>query len=89
MDILRHVSLLYVGASFGYMARTVIAESSGRTTSYFLRNHQMNFKLVVSACHSTSNGGVPLSTHPDQHLLLPDFFYNNHSDRCVMDTELF
>ena len=30
MNIVEHVSLLYVGASFGYMPRSGIAESSGR-----------------------------------------------------------
>jgi hypothetical protein len=38
MNIVEHMSLLYVGASFGYMPRNGIAGSSGRTISNFLRN---------------------------------------------------
>jgi hypothetical protein len=37
------VSLLYVGASFGYMPRNGIAGFSGSTMSNFLRNHQTDF----------------------------------------------
>ena len=39
MNIMEHVSLLHVGASSGYMPRTGIAGSSGRTMNNFLRNH--------------------------------------------------
>jgi len=38
MNIVEHVSLLYVGASFGYMPRSGIGGSSGSTMSNFLRN---------------------------------------------------
>jgi hypothetical protein len=33
-------------------------------------------RVVVQACNPTSNGGrsVPLSPHPHQHLLSPEFF---------------
>ena len=47
MNIVLHVSLLYVGASLGYMSRSGITESSGSTMSNFLRNHQTDFH---SAC---------------------------------------
>ena len=43
MNIVEHVSLLYVGASSGYMARSGIAGSSGSTMSSFLRNCQTDF----------------------------------------------
>jgi hypothetical protein len=33
MNIVEHVSLLYVGASFGYMLRSGLAGSSGSTMS--------------------------------------------------------
>jgi hypothetical protein len=37
------VSLLYVGASFGFTPKSNITESSGSTTSNFLRKHQTDF----------------------------------------------
>jgi hypothetical protein len=43
MNIVELVSLLYVGASFGYMSRSGIAGSSGNTMSNFLRNLQTDF----------------------------------------------
>jgi hypothetical protein len=39
MNIMKHVSLLYVGASSGYTPRSGIAGSSDSTMSTFLRNH--------------------------------------------------
>jgi len=44
LNIVEHVSLLYVGASFGYMPRSGIARSSDSTMSNFLRNHQADFQ---------------------------------------------
>jgi putative Ca2+/H+ antiporter (TMEM165/GDT1 family) len=41
---MEHVSLLYVGASFGYMLRNAIAGSAGSTIFNFLRNHQTDFQ---------------------------------------------
>jgi len=38
MNIVQHMSLLYVGASFGYMPKRGIAGSSGSRMSNFLRN---------------------------------------------------
>jgi len=40
MDIVEHVSLLYVGASLGYIPKRVIPGSSGSSMSNFLRNLQ-------------------------------------------------
>jgi hypothetical protein len=40
MNIVEHVSLLYVGESFGYVPRSDIAASSGSTISNFLRKFQ-------------------------------------------------
>jgi len=36
MNIVEHVSLLYVGAPYGYMPKSGIAGSSGSTMSNFL-----------------------------------------------------
>ena len=55
MSIVEHVSLLYVEASFGYMPRSCIAGSSGRTIFNFLRNHQTDFhsgfRRLISKIH--------------------------------------
>jgi hypothetical protein len=39
MNIVDHVPLLYVGASFGYMPRSAIAGFSSSTMYSFLRKH--------------------------------------------------
>ena len=39
MNIVKHISLLQVGTSSGYMSRRGIAGSSGSTMSSFLRKH--------------------------------------------------
>jgi hypothetical protein len=49
MNIVKHVSLIHAGASSGYMPRSGIAGSSGRTISNFLRNCQIDFQ---SDCNS-------------------------------------
>ena len=43
MNILEHVSLLYLGASSEYMPKSGSAGSSGSTISNFLRNCQIDF----------------------------------------------
>jgi hypothetical protein len=74
MNIVEHVSLLYIGASFKYMPRSDIAGSSGNTISNFLRNCQTYFQ---SGCPSLQFHqqwrSVPLSPHPLQYLLSPEF----------------
>ena len=52
MNIVEHVPLLHVGAAFGYMLRSGIAEFSGRTKSNFLRNHQTDFQSGCTSLHS-------------------------------------
>jgi hypothetical protein len=44
INTMEHVSLLYVGASYGYMPRGYIARYSGRTISNFLKNCQIDFQ---------------------------------------------
>jgi hypothetical protein len=63
MNIVEHVSLLYVGESFGYMPSSGIAVSSDSTMSNFLRNSQTDFQSGVPACNPTNNGGVFLFFH--------------------------
>jgi hypothetical protein len=48
MNIEEHVSLLYVGASFGHMSRSGIAGS------------RLISRVIVPACNPTNNGGVLL-----------------------------
>jgi len=75
VNTVEHVSLLYVGASFGYMPRSGIDGSSGSTIPNFLRNQQTDFQ---SGCISLQSHhqwrSVPLSPHPRQHLLSSEFF---------------
>jgi len=73
MNIVEHVSLLYVGASFGYMPKSGIAGSSGM--SNFLINCQTDFQSGCTSLQSHQRWrSVPLSPHPHQHLLSSEFF---------------
>jgi hypothetical protein len=74
MSIVEHVSLLPVGTSSGYMPRTGIAGSTGSTMSGFLRNYQTDFQSGCTSLQSHQQWrSVPLSPHPRQHLLSPEF----------------
>ena len=74
MNIVEHVSFLPVGTSFGYMLRRGIAESSCSTMSNFLRNRQTDFQSGCTSLQSHQQWrSVPLSPHPRQHLLSPEF----------------
>jgi hypothetical protein len=74
MNIVEHVSLLYDGESSGYMPRSGIAGSSGRTISNFLSNQQTDFQSGFTSLQSHQQWrNVPLSPHPHQHLLSPEF----------------
>jgi len=74
MNIVEHVSLLYVGTSFGYMLKRGIAGSSGSSMSNFLRNLQTDFQNGCTSLQSHQQWrSVPLSPHPCQHLLSPEF----------------
>jgi hypothetical protein len=72
---IEHVSLLQVGTSSEYMPRRGIAGSSGSTMSNFLRSHQTDFQIGCISLQSHQQWrSVPLSPHPLQHLLSPEFF---------------
>ena len=74
MNIVEHVSFLLVGTSSGYMPMRGIAGSSGSTMSNFLRNCQTDFQRGCTSLQFHQQWRrVPLSPHPCQHLLLPEF----------------
>ena len=74
MNIVEHVSLLPVGTSSGYMPRRGIAGSSGSIMSNFPRNLQTDFQSGCTSLQSHQQWrSVPLSPHPCQHLLSPEF----------------
>ena len=71
---MKHVSLLHFGASSVYMPRGGIAGSSGSIMSKFLRNLQTDFQSGCTSLKSHQQWrSVPLSPHPCQHLLSPEF----------------
>ena len=73
MNIMEHVSLLYVGASFGYMPRSGRAGSSGSTMLNFLRNRQTDFQSGRTSLQSPAMEEHFSFPHPRQHLLSPEF----------------
>ena len=74
MNTVEHVSLLQVGVSSEYMPRSGIAGSSSNIMSNFLRNLQTDFQSGCTRLQSHQQWrSVPLSPHPRQHLLSPEF----------------
>jgi hypothetical protein len=51
LNIVEHVLMLYIKASFGYMPRSGIAVSSGSEMSNFLRNCQTDFQSGFTRQH--------------------------------------
>ena len=66
MNIVEHVPLWHGGATFGYILKSGVAGSSGRSISNFLR------KLRISLQSHQQWRSVPLSPHPLQHVLSPE-----------------
>jgi hypothetical protein len=74
MNIVEHVSLLQVGTCSGYMSRRGIVGSFSSTRSNFLGKHQADFQSSCTSLQSHQQWrSVPLSPHPRQHLLSPEF----------------
>ena len=74
MNIVEHVFFLQVGTSSGYMPRRGIAGSSSSSMSNFQRNRQTDFQSGCTSLQSHQQWrSVPLSPHPHQHLLSPEF----------------
>jgi len=57
-NIVEHLPLWHVGASFGYIPISGIAGSLGRSITIFLRKLQIDFQSGCTSLHPTSNGGV-------------------------------
>jgi hypothetical protein len=71
MNIVEHVPLWHGGAFFGYIPKSDIAGSSGRSISNFLRNLQINIQSGCTSLQSHQQWrSVPLSLHPFQHVFL-------------------
>ena len=65
---------VYGGACFGYMPKSGIAESSGRSISNFLRNLQIDFQSGCTSFQSHQQWrSVPLSPHLGQPVLSLEF----------------
>jgi hypothetical protein len=75
MNIVEHVFLLPVGTSSGYnMPRGGIAGSSGSIMPSFPRKLQTDFQSGCTSLQFYQQWrSVPLSPHPHQHLLSPEF----------------
>jgi hypothetical protein len=83
MNIVEHVSFLPVGISSVYMPKRDIVGSSGSTMSNFLRNCQTDFQSTSLQSHQKWRS-VPLSPHPCQELLLPEFLI---LDWCEVESQ--
>ena len=73
MNIMERVSLLHAGESTGYMSRSGIIGASGSFMPSFLRNRQADFQSGCTSLQSHLQWSVPLSPHPLQYLLFPEF----------------
>jgi hypothetical protein len=74
INIMKHVSLLQVATSSGYMPSRGIAGSSDSIMSTFMRNCQTDFQSGCTSLQSHQQWrSVPLSPHPCKHLLSPEF----------------
>jgi hypothetical protein len=74
MNIVEHVTFLLVGTSSRYMPKRGIAGSSSSIMSNFLRNCQTDYKSGCTSLQSQQQWrSVPLSPHPQQHLMSPEF----------------
>jgi hypothetical protein len=73
MNIVEHVPLWHGGESFGYIPKSIIAGSSGRSISNILRNLQIDFQRHCTSLQSHEQWrSFTLSPHPHQHLLSPE-----------------
>ena len=70
MNMVQYVSKWCCGESFGYVPKSGIAGSSGRSISNFLRNQQIEFQSSCAGLQShQQQTSVPLSPHLSQQVL--------------------
>jgi hypothetical protein len=73
MNIVEHLPLWHGGASFGYIPKSGIAGSSGRSLYIFLRNLQIDFQSgCISLQPHQQWRSILLSPHPLQDVLSPE-----------------
>jgi hypothetical protein len=73
MNIVEHVPLWHGGGSFGYIPKSGIAGSSGKSISNFLRSLQIDFQSGSTSLQSHKQWrSVPLFPHSLQHVLSPE-----------------
>jgi hypothetical protein len=74
LHIVKHVSLWYVGSSFGYIPRSDMAGSSGRANFIFLRKGKVDFQSGCTNLQTNQQWkSVTLSPCPCQHVLSLEF----------------
>ena len=74
MNMSEQVSLWHDGASFGYMSRSDMACSCGRTIPKFLRKHQIDFQSSCTSLYFHQQWrSITLALHPHQHELSSEF----------------
>lgn len=74
MNIVEQVPMWYSGAPFGYKPKSGIAGYSERSISNFLRNLQIDIQNGCTSLQFHQQWRiVPLSPHPCQHELSPEF----------------
>ena len=76
MNIVEHVYLLHVGKSSGYMPRNSIVVYSGSIMPCFLRKSHTDFQSGYPSLQTHQQWKTaPLSPHPCQYLLSPEFLF--------------
>jgi len=87
MNIVEHVPLWHSGASFGYIPKSGIVESSGRSISNFLRNLQVDFQRGWTSLQSLQQWrSVPFSTSSPTCVVTWGFDLS-HSDKCKGESQ--
>jgi hypothetical protein len=73
MNLVEYMPLWHGGTSFGYICKSDIAGSSGRSISNLFRNLQIDFQSDCTNLQSQKQWRcIPLSPHPCQYVLLPE-----------------